>query len=135
MASDPNVDAQSGSGKTYTMLGPDAVVDVIKKGVLDTDQAVPSEVQNQYGIIPRAIFDVFSEINRLVELQQSSSFEIKINYFEIYQESFNDLLATNPSQSQNLKLREQKDGQLIVVGANVFTVGCPDDVFELLMVG
>ena len=35
---------QSGSGKTYTMLGPDEVVDVIKKGVTEKNQAVPIEV-------------------------------------------------------------------------------------------
>lgn len=34
-----------------------------------------------------------------------------------------------------MKLREQKDGSLIVVGANTVTVTCPEDIFELLMVG
>ena len=51
---------QSGSGKTFSMLGPDPVVDVIKKG----DQNVPGEIQDLYGIIPRAIYDIFVEINR-----------------------------------------------------------------------
>ncbi len=32
---------QSGSGKTYTMLGPDSVVDAITRGI---DQAVPAAV-------------------------------------------------------------------------------------------
>lgn len=55
---------QSGSGKTFTMLGPDEVVDVIKKGVAQKNQIVPIEVQALYGIIPRAIFDIFKEVNK-----------------------------------------------------------------------
>lgn len=55
---------QSGSGKTYTMLGPDEVVEVIKKGVASKDYPVPIEIQALYGIIPRAIFDIFMEINK-----------------------------------------------------------------------
>ena len=35
---------QSGSGKTYTMLGPDEVVEVIKKGVTQKNQVVPMEI-------------------------------------------------------------------------------------------
>lgn len=42
---------QSGSGKTFTMLGPDEVVDVIKQGVDD----VPPEMQEKYGIIPLSV--------------------------------------------------------------------------------
>jgi kinesin family member 5 len=56
---------------------------------------------------------------------------LKVNYFEIYNESFNDLL----SQQTQLKLREQKDGKLMVVGANTMAVTCPEDIFELLMIG
>ena len=39
----------SGSGKTYTMLGPDSVIDAITECV-----EVPLNVQKLYGIIPRA---------------------------------------------------------------------------------
>ncbi len=46
------------------MLGPDEVVEVIKKGVTQKGSAVPIEVQSLYGIIPRAIFDIFKEINK-----------------------------------------------------------------------
>lgn len=46
---------QSGSGKTFSMLGPEVVVDAITSGT----EGVPEKVQNLYGIIPRAIFDIF----------------------------------------------------------------------------
>ena len=57
---------QSGSGKTFTMLGPDIVVETITKGV-EAGGEVSDEVQNLYGVIPRAIFDIFNEINRMIE--------------------------------------------------------------------
>ena len=35
---------QSGSGKTYTMLGPDEVVDVIKQGASMKNSQIPKEI-------------------------------------------------------------------------------------------
>lgn len=57
---------QSGSGKTFSMLGPDEVVDVIRKGVTTQDRpsVVPLEIQSLYGIIPRATYEIFMEINK-----------------------------------------------------------------------
>lgn len=49
---------QSGSGKTYTMLGPEEVVQVITAG----EGIVPAHVQKLYGIIPRAIYSIFADI-------------------------------------------------------------------------
>lgn len=45
------------------MLGPDEVVDVIKQGV---DQ-VPPEMQRMYGIIPRAVLDIFMNLNKTLD--------------------------------------------------------------------
>ena len=68
-----------------------------------------------YGIIPRAIGDIFEAMNRIIEAQ-GSAFELAVNYFEIYNESINDLLSTNPATSKNLKLREMPNGQMVVLG-------------------
>ena len=87
------------------MLGPDPVVDAIKSGV----QNVPIEVQMLYGIIPRAIGDIFEAMNRMIEAD-GSAFELTVNYFEIYNESINDLLNTNDATRSNLKLREMPNG-------------------------
>ena len=124
---------QSGSGKTFTMLGPDIVVETITKGV-EAGGEVSDEVQNLYGVIPRAIFDIFNEINRMIEAH-GAQVELKINYYEIYMEIFNDLLSPNPNMGKNLKLREMKNGQVIVLGSEAVTVTSPDDIFELLTVG
>jgi hypothetical protein len=53
---------QSGSGKTYSMLGPEEVVEVIKSG-----EKISEEVQKLYGIIPRAIRDFFQYMNSEIE--------------------------------------------------------------------
>ncbi len=62
---------QSGSGKTFTMLGPDEVVDVIRKGISSKNSVVPIEIQALYGIIPRAIYEIFMEINKQIEIYSS----------------------------------------------------------------
>ena len=46
---------QSGSGKTYTLLGPEIVRDAIKSDSVK----ISYHIKTQYGIIPRAIVDLF----------------------------------------------------------------------------
>jgi hypothetical protein len=92
---------QSGSGKTFSMLGPDEVTAEIIKG----SQNVPLETQKLYGIIPRTMNDIFNEINREVAAT-NAQFTIIVNYYEIYNERFNDLLAPTPAAGENLKLRQ-----------------------------
>mmetsp|Transcript_24819 Transcript_24819/g.33230 ORF Transcript_24819/g.33230 Transcript_24819/m.33230 type:complete len:101 (-) Transcript_24819:3270-3572(-) len=72
---------QSGSGKTFTMLGPDSVVDAIKNG----GEGISLEVQKMYGVIPRAIGDIFDAINRVVG-SESAQIELSVQYLEIYNE-------------------------------------------------
>ena len=80
---------QSGSGKTFSMLGPDDVVDVIKAGI----DNVPPEIQKLYGIIPRGTFEVFDMINAQLAKDPTAKFEVKASYLEIYNECINNLLT------------------------------------------
>ena len=80
---------QSGSGKTFSMLGPDEVVDVIKQGV----DNVPIEMQMKYGIIPLSVIQIFTRINGILDSDKTASFEMKCQYIEIYNEKVNDLLS------------------------------------------
>ena len=57
---------QSGSGKTFSMLGPEEVVEIIKSG-----EQIPKEVQELYGIIPRSIRDFFEYMNSQIEQEGS----------------------------------------------------------------
>ena len=74
---------QRGSGKTFTMLGPDSVVDAIKDGGAG---GIAEEVQEMYGLIPRAVGEIFEEINRLNERESGARIELSVQYLEIYNE-------------------------------------------------
>lgn len=108
----------SGTGKTFSMLGPESVIEVIKKG-----GEIKETIQTQYGIIPRAIQDVFTYMNKAIE-NEGAKFELWLNYLEIYKESLNDLLQPNPSLSENLKFQGNK-----VVNAVTVSVSSPEDIF------
>ena len=111
------------------MLGPDEVVDVIKRGV----DNVPIEMQMMYGIIPLAVLQIFQSINDLLEKDPSATFEIKCQYLEIYNEKVNDLLSEPPKQ--NLKLRELKNGNITILNCEPCLVSTPEEIFDLLKLG
>ena len=71
------------------MLGPDSVVDAIKSGGAD---GISLEVQKMYGVIPRALGDIFQAINRIVEAE-GAQIELEVQYLEIYNEKVRDLLT------------------------------------------
>jgi hypothetical protein len=73
-------------------------------------------------------------MNRLIEAD-GAAFELSLNYFEIYNESVNDLLSNNPATAKNLKLREMPNGQMVVLGGQEQTVSSFDDIFMALMIG
>lgn len=78
-----------------------------------------------YGIIPRAIFDFFDYMNKQIDME-GSSFKVGMNYFEIYMESLNNLLADkNSVKSENLKINNNK-----VLNAEPVTVFTPEDIFK-----
>jgi predicted nucleic acid-binding Zn finger protein len=58
-----------------------------------------------YGVMPRAILDIFNEANRIMKTT-SATIKMEISYYEIYNEQVNDLLARKKSEGENLKLRE-----------------------------
>lgn len=70
---------QTGAGKTFTMSG---------------------EMRNYNfrGVIPRAIHDVFREVDMKVD----KIFKISVSYLEIYNEELYDLLAPSPASPEPL---------------------------------
>ena len=65
------------------MLGPDSVVDAIKEGGSD---GIPEDIQEMYGLIPRAIGEIFQAINKINETSDGSRIELSVQYLEIYNE-------------------------------------------------
>ncbi|XP_071588192.1 kinesin-like protein KIF27 isoform X7 [Heliangelus exortis] len=105
---------QTGSGKTYTIGG----------------GHVASVAEDEKGIIPRAIQELFQRIseNRNVE------FHVKVSYIEVYKEELRDLLELETSVKE-LHIREDEKGNTVIVGAKEFQVECADEVISLLESG
>ena len=98
---------QTGSGKTYTMTG---------------------DLQGAHrGIIPRAIEDVFTHIQR--DTGERCKFLVRASYLQIYNEVISDLLK--PS-STNLNVREDRTRGVRVEGLSEWIVRTPSDVFALM---
>jgi kinesin family member 6/9 len=65
------------------------------------------------GVAPRAIMQLFNEINSRIELE----FKVSCTYMEIYNEKIFDLLSdlTNPDQATDYTIAEEKDGRGVFV--------------------
>jgi len=95
---------QSGSGKTYTMEGPDFT----ETAPVTTAQGATGG-SNTQGIIPRAIEYLFDAIAR--DPCESKRFLVRATYVEIYNESVYDLLSPNPfAHPLPVTERRAKDG-------------------------
>ncbi|XP_042682759.1 kinesin-like protein KIF27 isoform X3 [Centrocercus urophasianus] len=80
---------QTGSGKTYTIGG----------------GHVASIVEDEKGIIPRAIQELFQHISE----NRNIDFHVKVSYIEVYKEELRDLLELETSV-KDLHIREDEKG-------------------------
>ncbi|CAF0754577.1 unnamed protein product [Didymodactylos carnosus] len=98
---------QTSSGKTHTM-----------EGVLNKE--------NEQGIIPRIVQDIF---NHIYTLDSNLQFQIKVSYFEIYLDKIRDLLDVSKT---NLAVHEDKNRVPYVKGVTERFVSSPEEVFETI---
>ncbi|NXJ02922.1 KIF27 protein, partial [Psophia crepitans] len=105
---------QTGSGKTYTM----------------GSGHIASVAENEKGIIPRAIQELFQRISEKHDID----FHVKVSYIEVYKEELRDLLELETSVKE-LHIREDEKGNTVIVGAKEFQVECADEVISLLESG
>ena len=105
---------QSGSGKTYSMLGPDSVFETLA-----------SSAENElYGITPRAvyqIFNIFKDFER-----NGTKWKLTLSYIEIYNEKIKCLL----SKKDGLKIREDPNEGFIIPEKDSIDCQTPLSVFE-----
>jgi len=105
---------QSGSGKTYSMLGPDSVFETLA-----------SSAENElYGITPRAvyqIFNIFKDFER-----NGTKWKLSLSYIEIYNEKIKCLL----SKKDGLKIREDPNEGFIIPEKDSIDCQTPLSVFE-----
>lgn len=111
---------QTGAGKTFTITG-------------------ATENFKQRGIIPRAISQVFKEI----EEQVDNVVTVRISYLEIYNETMFDLLSTLPDTSgssgyydnQTMTIIEGDDGSVSVKGLSLHAANNEGEALNLLFEG
>ena len=118
---------QSGSGKTFSMLGPEEVTETL----VNKSETIPPEVFELFGILPRATFHIFESINE--GQSHGTKYEIRVSYIEVYNEMINDILACPPNQ--NLKLREFPNQGMCVIGMLETVRNTPEAVFEAISAG
>ena len=95
---------QTGAGKTYTMSG-------------------GTQNYKFRGIIPRAISQVFHEIQNKPEL----SFVVKVSYAEIYNELIYDLLSNTPPSEQTGNIMIQDDLKYGIIVKGLTQVLCNNE--------
>lgn len=115
---------QSGSGKTFSMLGPEDVTNALAKDF----NSIPEEVQFLYGITPRAVNDIFKKIEEF-EGTGNHCF-LSCSYIEIYNEQINCLL----NRKENLKIRESPVEGMYVADKEVKICKSPEKVFEVISI-
>ncbi|XP_053089270.1 kinesin-like protein KIF9 isoform X2 [Pangasianodon hypophthalmus] len=107
---------QTGAGKTFTMTG-------------------ATESYKQRGIIPRAIQEVFHEIDSRVD----HTISVHISYLEIYNETFVDLLASvkggQTKHCGTLAVVEEPEGGVSVKGLSLHPVHREEEALNLLFEG
>uniref|UniRef100_A0A914Y1M7 Kinesin motor domain-containing protein n=1 Tax=Panagrolaimus superbus TaxID=310955 RepID=A0A914Y1M7_9BILA len=112
---------QTGSGKTYTMIGPDAI-----------EPNANAFSEENRGIIPRALEDIFATLNAEVEKKPDSfKFSMKCSFLELYNERLYDLLQNNDA---TIKIQSCLE-QITVVGAAEFEVTTYDECMHHLWRG
>ena len=97
---------QSGSGKTYTMYGPDIFDDIYK------------------GIIPRIVEDIFNYVEKA---DDNIDFQFKLSVLEIYKEVMYDLLT---QQDGDLKIQENPETGVIIDGLSGVYLSSLNEFFE-----
>eukprot|EP00105_Crassostrea_gigas_P031496 XP_011454206.1 PREDICTED: kinesin-like protein KIF27 isoform X3 [Crassostrea gigas] len=105
---------QTGSGKTYTVGGGN----------------MNSITEEEYGVIPRALKDMFDYMQANKEMEYS----VKVSYIEIYKEELQDLLDIE-TPANNLHVREDDKGNTVIIGAREVECETLDDVMSLLESG
>ncbi|KAK2859641.1 hypothetical protein Q5P01_004261 [Channa striata] len=107
---------QTGAGKTYTMTG-------------------STGLYKQRGIIPRALQEVFQEVEKRTEY----SFSVHLSYLEIYNETMVDLLSSVQGSSQQFSrgmvVMEEPGRGVFIRGLSLHPVHREEDALNLLFEG
>ncbi|EPT26987.1 kinesin motor domain-containing protein [Toxoplasma gondii ME49] len=155
---------QTGTGKTYTMLGPDMIEGCKGCELLSGEQSRDYVVYKQAkalrvqtinrliqhhtkqsssllksegrGIIPRACELLFDQIHKRFGMD-NENVKVFASYVQIYNEKLVDLLAPPNSQTSSLSIvsDSHNPNSVVVQGLQLFEVKSTDELIHLLMEG
>ena len=79
--------------------------------------------ENDYGIIPRFIHDVFERKRKVEEEHPGSEIVLRVSYLELYGETVRDLLDPTSGESKEIIIRSGVRGNVQVIGGELNQVG------------
>lgn len=106
---------QTGAGKTFTMIG-------------------RAGDYKQRGIVPRALAQIFNEVDARSDME----FNISVSYLEIYNERIFDLLTDNPNPNDDYQIYEEKThngNDVIIKGLTKIPVNSEEEALDELFKG
>ncbi|GIL58915.1 hypothetical protein Vafri_13928 [Volvox africanus] len=103
---------QTGAGKTFTMSGGGAGY-------------------AHRGIIPRALYHIFREI----DLRVDKMYRVHVSYLEIYNEQLYDLLGDTPGTSDSLAVLEDSNNNAYVRGLTLIPVSSEEEALAQFFLG
>ncbi|PHJ20031.1 kinesin motor domain-containing protein [Cystoisospora suis] len=154
---------QTGTGKTYTMLGPDVIEGCRGCELLSGEQTLdyvvhkqakaqrvqtmkrrmqshPKHTENlmkstRRGIIPRACELIFEQIHE--RFGTKNNIKVFASYIQIYNEKLEDLLAPPDSKTSSLAIvtDPQNPNSVVVQGLQLFEVQSSEQLIHLLLEG
>ena len=125
----------SGSGKTYTMVGPESYIKEIStienlSKIKDDDAQVDGNQQyeddSRAGIIIRSMKEIFNTWNK----SNQSIFQLWVKYFEVYKEDIYDLISKNKSVKIDSKQKKSK-----TIPITNWVVKSMSEVYKLIKLG
>jgi hypothetical protein len=116
---------KTGSGKTFSMSGPEEVTEALK----DNFSNISPDVYKLFGIIPRACIDIFEGIN--LHIEEGCGVKLFASYAETYMEKVYDLLD-NDRKIIELK---QSGQAYIMPGINRRECRTPEEIFKVISDG
>ena len=103
---------QTGSGKTYTM----------------GSAALSAGADDEIGVIPRVIQDVFAGIKKRRGVSECT---VRCAFLEVHNEEVRDLLHPDVT-TKKISVRERADGAIVVSGIRECEARCADEMVRLL---
>lgn len=116
---------KTGSGKTFSMTGPESVTESLK----DNFSNISEDVQKLFGIIPRGCIDIFDGINAFIA--DGCQVKLTTSYVETYMEKVYDLLAKERTEI-TLKLNNNLYVMPGLVKRECMT---PEEIFKVISDG